>query len=49
VAVAVDIASSRAAATIRSVIRIMGVAVVARTAHVNNRRPRRSRWCRRSL
>jgi hypothetical protein len=48
VAVAVDIASSRAAATIRSAIRIMGVAVVARTARVNSRRPRRSRWCRRS-
>ena len=48
VVVAVDIASSRAAATIRSAIRIMGVAVVARTARVNSRRPRRSRWCRRS-
>lgn len=44
----VDIASSRAAATIRSAIRIMGVAVVARTARVNSRRPLHSRWCRRS-
>jgi len=48
VVAAVDIASSRAAATIRSAIRTMGVAVVARTARVNSRRPRRSRWCRRS-
>lgn len=48
VVAAVDIASSRAAATIRSAIRIMGVAVVARTARVNSRRPLHSRWCRRS-
>jgi hypothetical protein len=43
-----DTASSKGAATIRSVIRIMGVAVAARVARVNSRRPRPSRWCRRS-
>lgn len=48
VVAAVDIASSRAAATTRSATRIMGVAVVARTARVNSRRPRRSLWSRRS-
>lgn len=45
---AVGIASSRAAATIRSVTRIMEVAVAARTALVSSRKPRRNRWCRRS-
>lgn len=48
VAAAVDIASSRAAATIRSVIRIMAVAVGARVARASSRRPRPSRWCRRN-
>lgn len=47
VVAAADIVSSRAADIIRSVIRIMGV-VVVRMARANSRRPRRSRWCRRS-
>jgi len=44
----VDIGSSKAVATIRSVIRIMEVAVAARVALVNSRKLRRSQWCRRS-
>ncbi len=45
---AADTASNRAAATIRSVIRTMGVAVVARVARDSSRRRRPSRWCRRN-
>ncbi len=49
VVAAADIASSRAADIIRSVIRIMEGAVVVKMARANSRRPRPSRWCRRNL